>query len=428
MFEIRGAVRDVCDAVDALARGVEPELVLASEAMSLVTQVARAERQLAGVKARLAGRVAETPIWQRQGYRSAAHWLARQSGSSVAEAVGVLQTAERLKDLPSTTEAVVDGALSRAQAAAVTDAATVAPDAEQDLVALAAKESLKALQDEATRRKTAHLDEQQRHQRVRASRHVRFGTEADGAATMSVRTTADALAEIKAAIAHYQSQIFEVARKEGLRDPFEAYAADGLLAMARASMNPGAGMGPTKRVPTKVVIRVDHTALVRGHTRPGETCEATGTGPIPVREVAAMMATGDVFTAVVETDQRGQVTRVAHLGHREIIDLTALPEVLLDEGVGVTAATGSRRPNVYQYSALDWTSPTCCVAGCDLPRQQIDHRADWADTHQTRLDDLDGYCIFHHDEKTRHGPRIPSGIGRRERVGATATGPPGRGS
>ena len=428
MFEIQGAVREVCEAVDALARGLDPEVVLASKAMSLVGQVARAERQLAGVKARLAARVAETPIWQRQGYRSAAHWLAAQSGSSVAEAVSALQTGERIKALPAVADAVADGRLSRAQAAAVADAATVAPGAEGDLLALAEKESLKALQQEAARRKVAHLDEQQRHDRVHASRHVRFGTEPDGAATMSVRTTADAMAEIKAAIAHYQSQIFESARKEGRRDPFEAYAADGLLAMARASMHPGAAGSKPKRVPTKVVIRVDHTALVRGHTRPGETCEATGTGPIPVHEVAAMMATGDVFTAVVETDPRGQVTRVAHLGHREIIDLAVLPEVLLDRGVDVTAATGSRRPNVYQYSALDWTTPICSMAGCDLPRQQIDHRADWADTHQTRLDDLDGYCTFHHDEKTRNGPQIPAGIGRRERVDAAATGPPGRGS
>jgi Domain of unknown function (DUF222) len=103
------------------------------------------------VKARLAARVAETPIWQRQGHRSAAHWLAGQSGSSVAEAVAVLQTGERLKDLPAVTEAVVDGRLSRAQAAAVTDAATVAPQSEGGLLAVAAKESLKGLQDEAAR-------------------------------------------------------------------------------------------------------------------------------------------------------------------------------------------------------------------------------------------------------------------------------------
>jgi hypothetical protein len=418
MFEIRAAVEEVVSAVDALARGVEPETVTASACLGLVGEIARAERQLAGVKARLAGRVAETPVWQRQGHRSAAHWLAGQSGSSVAEAVGVLQTAERIKELPAVIEAVVDGKLSRAQAAAVADAATVAPEAELDLLQMAKRDSLKALQDEAARRKVARLDEQARWQRVHDSRHVRFGTESDGAATMSLRTTTDAMAEIKAAIAHHQTKIFEVARKAGRRDAFEAYAADGLLALARASLTSGTGT----RVATKVIVRVDHSALERGYTIPGESCEATGTGPIPVREVAAMIGSGEVFTAVVGTDCHGQVTSVAHLGHRKVISMANLPDLLAERGVEVTSARSSRRPDVYQRTALDWTSPTCSMAGCDLPRQQIDHRADWAATHQTKLDDLDGYCVTHHDEKTRHGPQIPPGTGRRQRIDSAVTG------
>ena len=77
------------------------------------------------------------------------------------------------------------------------------------------------------------------------------------------------------------------------------------------------------------------------------------------------------------------------------------------------AAVPSRRANVYQYTALDWTNPTCSVAGCDLPRQQVDHRIDWTKTHHTKLDELDGYCAFHHEQKTRNGPRIEPGVGRR---------------
>jgi hypothetical protein len=114
---------------------------------------------------------------------------------------------------------------------------------------------------------------------VHASRHVRFGSEPDGAATMSVRTTTDAMAEIKAAVAHHQTKIFELARKEGLRDPFEAYAADGLLAMARASLSGGTG----KRLPTKIIVRVDHTALVRGHVEPASSARR----PAPERSRSA---------------------------------------------------------------------------------------------------------------------------------------------
>ena len=194
------------------------------------------ERRLAGLKLVLAGRVADSQVWRHRGDRSAAHWLAGQAGTSVADAVNTLETASRLKDLPVTAAAVRDGRLSKAQAHTVADAATVAPDAEEGLIGLAGRESVKALRDEAARAKQAHLDENARYEAIRASRHVRYGTDPDGAATLGVRTTPDAMAEIKTAIAYHQTKIFEVARKAGLRDRFEAYAADALVEMARASM------------------------------------------------------------------------------------------------------------------------------------------------------------------------------------------------
>ena len=155
----------------------------------------------------------------------------------------MLQTAERLKDLPATLDAIRDGTLSRAQAAAVADAAAVAPAAEGDLLAVAEKESLKGLQDEAARRKVAHRDEQARDQRVHASRHVRFGTEPDGAATMGVRTTVDAMAEIKAAVAHHQQAIFETARARRVARPVRGLrgrrpVGDGPRLVQRAATRP----------------------------------------------------------------------------------------------------------------------------------------------------------------------------------------------
>ena len=78
----------------------------------------------------LAGRVADSQVWKHRGDRSAAHWLAGQAGTSVADAANTLETAARLKDLPATAAAVRDGRLSKAQAHAVADAAIVAPDAE----------------------------------------------------------------------------------------------------------------------------------------------------------------------------------------------------------------------------------------------------------------------------------------------------------
>ncbi len=421
MFDLATAITRVSEATDALARGVDPATVTASDAMALVAQVDKAERQLTAVKMMLAGRVAESQIWKHRGDRSAAHWLAGQVGTSVGEAVGVLETATRLKDLPTTSKAVREGRLSRAQAAAVADAAVVAPEAEASLIGLAARESLAGLRGEAARRKHAHLDEAQRHQAIRASRHVRFGTDPDGAATMGVRTTPDAMAEIKAAIAHHQTEIFDTARRQGLRDPFEAYAADALVEMARRSL--GQTEGTAKRVPTKVIVRIDHAALRRGHVAPGEVCDLPGTGPIPVAQVQAMLATGESFAAVVVT-QGDRVTTVAHIGHQPVIEPAVLFDAVGTRGQGVTDAHHSRAPNAYQRTALDWTDSTCTVEGCDLPRQEIDHRVDWARTHRTQLDELDGLCRHHHALKTRQNYQLAPGTGRRPMIAPTGTAPP----
>ena len=67
------------------------------------------------------------------------------------------------------------------------------------------------------------------------------------------------------------------------------------------------------------------------------------------------------------------------------------------------AAGSSRRPDAYQRTALDWTTPTCSVVGCDQPRREIDHRDDWARTHHTVLHELDPYCKFHHYLKGHKG-------------------------
>ena len=422
MFDTAAVVDDAEQAVNTLAVGLDPDLVTASTAMALVARIDRMERQLSGVKTLLAGRVADSQVWKHRGDRSAAHWLAGQAGTSVGDAVNTLETAARLKDLPVTAAAVRDGILSKAQAAAVTDAATVAPDAETALIGLAGRESLKALREEGARRKHAHLDEQARYEAIRASRHVRFGTDPDGAATMGLRTTPDALAEIKAAIAHHQTTIFDRARRAGRRDPFEAYAADGLLQMARASL--GHPDTIPKRVPTKVIVRVDHTALTRGQVTADEICDIPGTGPIPVAQVQHLLTTGDAFTAIIGTDHTGQPATVAHHGHRPITNPAALIDTLTNHGHDVTTTRTTRTPDAYQRTALDWTNTTCTVQRCDLPRQEIDHRVDWAHQHRTRLDELDGLCRHHHALKTRHNYHLAPGTGRRPLLAPTGTDPP----
>src|SRR6266508_662446 len=79
----------------------------------------------ATVEALAAARVAETALWKRAGERSAAHQLARTTGTSIGQARETLQAARRLQDLPATAEAARRGELSVAQVAVITDAADV---------------------------------------------------------------------------------------------------------------------------------------------------------------------------------------------------------------------------------------------------------------------------------------------------------------
>jgi hypothetical protein len=61
-----------------------------------------------------------------------------------------------------------------------------------------------------------------------------------------------------------------------------------------------------------LLARVDHRALVRGRCEPGELCEITGVGPVPITVMRGLL--GHAFLAAVATSPEGDVLRVAHLG------------------------------------------------------------------------------------------------------------------
>jgi len=91
-----------------------------------------------------------------------------------------------------------------------------------------------------------------------------------------------------------------------------------------------------------------------------------------------------------------------------------VPSEVITDGVDVLNVTHlGRGPTAAQRAALMWTNPTCSVEGCNRRRIEHDHQIPWADTHHTRLDELDPLCEFHHDLKTRlHWALVP-GKGKR---------------
>ena len=80
---------------------------------------------------------------------------------------------------------------------------------------------------------------------------------------------------------------------------------------------------------------------------------------------------------------------------------------IVTKGVDVcTVAHLGRKPTAFQVTAMQWRDVTCRIEGCRRPPAEWEHHEDWADTKETRLWDLGGFCKHHHDLKSYRGFRI----------------------
>ncbi len=405
------ALREIRAEVARLAASFDPTLVPPADAEQIVVEASATINMLETIRAYAAARAAEGGGWRRNGSPSPAHDLARKSGTSVTRAREALDTAEKLSGLPALDAAARAGEVSPVQAAPIADAATADPKAEQRLVEKAKRASLGELRDECARTKAAaEPSDESRHRAIHRSRHLRKRRCADGAGELSYRSTVDEVAEIFAIAQGFGNRAFDLARIEGRSEPEEAYLADGLLDACRAAVQPAAETNPAdvyaptttaagvavttgrrvrKPTPTKIVVRIDWDALLRGWPIETEVCEIAGLGHVPVSVVRALMASGDAFLAGVVT-KGVDVANVFHLG---------------------------RKPTAYQGTALDWQSPTCTTEGCNNTyRLETDHREDWARTKVTLLRWLERHCEHCHDRKTRHGWALVDGHGKRPMV------------
>jgi hypothetical protein len=135
----------------------------------------------------------------------------------------------------------------------------------------------------------------------------------------------------------------------------------------------------------KVIVNVDHTALLRGHTVAGETCVIAGVGPVSVQAVREILR-DDPFLAVVVRKGK-DVVNVAHHGR------------------GLNAA---------QRTAVEADGLRCRNIACNRTvALQIDHRVPYGNDPITQLDNADPLCTVCHQRKTHHGHHLEEGRGRR---------------
>ena len=315
------------------------------------------ERIGAAGRTAMAKRVEESNVWRASGERSAAHFLANQTGTTVGRAQAGLETAERLAKLPATAEAFRTGKLSEVQVEAVADAAARNPAEEQRLLERAAG-SVKQLRDECRRVKTAGRDERAVYEAIKRARSLRTWTDGDGAFCGAFRTTPDAGARMLAALDAEIEAVFKAARRKGQREPRHAYAMDALESLVCTG-----GADARAKQTIEIGVLVDHAAMLRGHTETGEVCEIQGLGPVPVSVVKEWEA--DAYLRLIVTDG---------------IDVKAI-------------SRRSRHIDRNQDAALRARDHKCIIEGCDVTwRLERDHQVPFSEGGPTAVDNLGRMC------------------------------------
>ncbi|HUC38079.1 MAG TPA: DUF222 domain-containing protein [Acidimicrobiales bacterium] len=370
--------------------GFEPELMTPSDAASVLEASAEVERLAGSLKLLAAKRAAESSVWVQEGHRSAAGWLSELQKSSYGEGVALIDTASKLQDLAATQEALRSGELSGFQVKELAQAAAADPEAEGQLLRVAAEGTMKKLKDAARNVRAKAASEQgelARYRAIHRRRYFRHWSGPDGAFRFDGSTTADRGARLLSALQAEADRIFEEARKAGEIEPSHAYAADALYCLVTGERRPKAskveGSGPTRSRTDTVVVRVDASALRRGFVKGEETCEIQGVGPVPVAQARRVL--GDCFLKILVKDGV-DVKSVCHVG---------------------------RTVPAHLQSALEERDRSCVVPGCDVSLGLENHHyvQDYVKCRTTSLDGLARICSRHHDHITYDGFELAGGPG-----------------
>jgi Domain of unknown function (DUF222) len=387
----KARVRWLMEEFQAEVSDLEPALLATGDAAELFDYFATLEKSAGAVKTLIAGRAAEARVWEKEGHRSAADWMAHKTGSGIGQSKGMIDNSERLQSLPETSDALRRGELSGVQIQEIVAAAAETPTAERQLLQAARNEGIKGLRDECRRvkaRETSEADARARYENIRKTRFLKMWTDHDGAGRVEAKLTPDDFARLAGAIRKEATTVFHEARKSGRREPTTAYEADALVALVTGtSGTTGAslrGSGATtsgasgSRPTTMMHLRVDLAALKRGRLKGDECCEIPGVGPVPL--ATAVNEFGNAILKVIITDGV-DVRTVCHVGR-------AVP--------------------AHIRSALEDRDEECVVPGCNVDKGlEIDHyQIGFAQDGPTELWNLCRMCGWHHHLKTHCGYAI----------------------
>jgi hypothetical protein len=395
MFDLEAVERTLRD----LVAGVDPCTLDGRQAIELVDAFDRIERVAAAGKALVATQVEATDAWRGAGARDAIGFLSDRTSTSRARVRDGLSVTAGLTSMPLLERAFRSGALTIDQAADIAAAVSGRPESEAELVTLAATATRRQLKARCVEILAEGEGAEQQHRRARAERSAASRVGRDGIWRGSVRLPIIDGAYVDKALDFFQTQIFDEARQRGDRDPFDAYRADALVAMARAAMgedgqctcahdqprsddSAGQGDKQTRRRRRRrrssstrhaIVITVPHTTFLTGRPVAGEICQIPGVGPVPVSVVHGLLDDDPIIKAVVTKG-------------RDITALATLTRSLKDD---------------LRLAVLAANDLQCGVPSCDNLRfLEIDHEWEYHKGGPTSYDNLRPLCSFHHRQRT----------------------------
>jgi hypothetical protein len=202
------------------ARGVE--------GFSLIAKLASA-----GV-ALCARQVASKRFHEACGHTKAESWLSERTGVPTGAARSLITTARQLSGLDGLDAALRNGELSPEQAAEVARGATADASLEAELLERARSGSLRELKEAADRAEAcarSREEDEARHARIRANRHLRSWLDPDGSFKGRFALSPEDGALFLSGIEATANHLFDLARRGGVKEPRQAYLADALVAM-----------------------------------------------------------------------------------------------------------------------------------------------------------------------------------------------------
>jgi hypothetical protein len=319
------------------------------------------------------------------GHRNVTDWLAQTSGTSFAQAKGVLALVDDLGHSLVASEAFAGGELSLAQALVVGDAVSVNPDCGDELLDVVRSGSHRELCQRAARVKQVarHRDEErQRRSRAFHRRSLRFSQLDEGGVRVQIHLTEEAWGRCLPVLDQRADVLFRRGRSAKVHATRDQYLADALVDLLSGAAAEEDG-GRSTRTGVTCVVRINAETLRRGTLERGEVCEIAGVGPVSVETV------------------------------RDLLGEAALRFLVMDGSDVATITSATRDAPARVEAALFERDLVCVVPGCDVSIGLQTHhwRKDFSLKGPTELDNLCRICAIHHGLITNGGWLLRGGPG-----------------